>query len=329
MKIAIDAMGGEYAPQAVVEGAIQAAEKSKAELVLVGDKKAIEKELSKYRRFPAISVYPSSQVIEMHDSPSISIRRKKDSSIVKAVKLAKEGKIQAVVTAGNTGAAVAASVLSLRTLKGVDRPAIAIPLPTRQGVSVLLDVGANVDCKPRHLFQFGVMGEVYVRHILKKRNLRIALLNIGEEETKGNTLTKSAYKLFRNKDLNFIGNIEGRDLFSGKADVIVCDGFVGNIILKVSESLERIFKEFLREEISKEIVSKIGAYLMGSAFKGMKKKTDYSEYGGAPLLGINGVCIIAHGSSSAKAIKNAIFVAEKFIDYEINRHIVENIGKYT
>jgi len=329
MRISIDAMGGEHAPQAIIEGAVQATEKVKAELVLVGDESAIKNELKKYKSSPSISIHPATQVIEMSDLPMIALRKKKDSSIGKAIKLVKEGKMEAVVTAGNTGAAVAASMLSLRTLKGVHRPAIAIPLPTKEGTSILLDVGANVDSKPKHLLQFGIMGNVYASYILKKRSPRIALLSIGAEETKGNELTKTSYELFKSTSLNFIGNIEGTNLFSGKADVIVCDGFVGNIVLKVSESLEQTFKELLREEISKEIVTKIGAYLMGSAFKGLRKKTDYSEYGGAPLLGINGVCIIAHGSSSAKAIKNAIFVAEKFIDCEVNRHIEESIAKYS
>ncbi len=328
MKIAIDAMGGEYAPRAIVEGAVQASENIDAELILVGDESAIKKELGRYKKPSNISIYPASQVVQMHEAPTVAIRKKKDSSIVKAIKFAKGGEMIAVVTAGNTGAAVAASILNLRTLKGVARPAIAIPLPTMQGTSVLLDVGANVDCRPKHLFQFGVMGEIYAGYILKKRKPRIALLSIGEEESKGNELTKAAYKLFKSSPLNFIGNIEGTEVFSGKADVIVCDGFLGNIVLKVSESLGQTFKELLREEISKEIVAKIGAYFMGSAFKGLKKKTDYSEYGGAPLLGINGVCIIAHGASSAKAIKNAILVAEKFIDFEINKHITESISKY-
>lgn len=329
MKIAIDAMGGECAPQAIVEGAVQAAEHIKAGLILVGKEDEIGRELAKYKGFRNISIHPASQVVEMSDSPTEVLRKKKDSSIAVAVKLAQDGKVSAIISAGNTGAAVAASVLSLRSLKGVQRPAIAIPLPTMKGTSVLLDVGANVDSKPKHLFQFGVMGNVYASYILKKRTPRVALLSIGEEETKGNDLTKAAFKLFKDSSMNFIGNIEGRDLFQGKADVIVCDGFVGNIVLKVSESLEQTFKELLKKEISKELVTKIGAYLMGSAFKGLKKKTDYSEYGGAPLLGINGVCIISHGSSSAKAIKNAIFVAEKFIDYEVNKHIVENIALYS
>ncbi len=329
MKIAIDAMGGECAPQAIVEGAVQAVEHIKAGLILVGKEDEIGRELAKYKGFKNISIHPASQVVEMSDSPTEVLRKKKDSSIAVAVKLAQDGKVAAVVSAGNTGAAVATSVMNLRSLKGVQRPAIAIPLPTMKGTSVLLDVGANVDSKPKHLFQFGVMGNVYASYILKKRNPRVALLSIGEEETKGNDLTKAAFKLFKDSSMNFIGNIEGRDLFQGKADVIVCDGFVGNIVLKVSESLEQTFKVLLKEEISKELVTKIGAYLMGSAFKGLKKKTDYSEYGGAPLLGINGVCIISHGSSSAKAIKNAIFVAEKFIDYEVNKHIIENLSMYT
>lgn len=329
MKIAIDAMGGEHAPQVTVEGAVQAVREVNTDLILVGNELEIEKELRNYRGISSISVHPASEVIQMDEPPALAIRKKKDASIVLAVKLAREKKVAAVVTAGNTGAAVAASILNLGTLKGVIRPAIAIPLPTMEGTSVLLDVGANVDSKPKHLFQFGVMGEVYASYILKKFNPRLALLSIGEEESKGNEVTRATYKLFKNSALNFIGNVEGRDLFSGKADVIVCDGFLGNVVLKVSESLEQTFKELLREEISKELVAKIGAFLMGSAFKGLKKKTDYSEYGGAPLLGINGVCIIAHGSSSAKAIKNAILVADKFINYEVNRHIVESIEKYT
>ncbi|MCQ9208251.1 MAG: phosphate acyltransferase PlsX [Omnitrophica bacterium] len=328
MKIVLDAMGGDNAPGATVEGAVLAAKEFGSRIILVGMKDLLERELSKYGgNIPNIEIEHASEIIDMHDSPAASVRKKKDSSINTAVKLVKDGKAQAIVSAGNTGAVVCATTLYLRLLKGIERPGIAIVAPTLKGASLIIDVGANIDPKPVHLYQYAIMGDVYSRAILSKFNPTVGLLNIGQEASKGTDFTKKAYDLFAKSRLNFIGNVEGRDLFNGRCDVIVCDGFVGNVVLKVSESLAESLSALLKREMGENFITRLGALFSKSALMAMKKEMDYSEYGGAPLLGIDGICIIGHGSSSAKAIKNAIRVAGEAIDQKVNQHIIDSMNK--
>jgi len=330
MKIVLDGMGGDNAPGATVEGAVQAAKEFGSHVIIVGIKDVLERELSKYgSRFPNIELQHASEVIDMRDAPAASVRKKKDSSINVAVKLVKEGRGQAIVSAGNTGAVVCATTLYLRPLKGVERPGIAIVVPSLKGASLIIDVGANIDPKPRHLYQYGIMGDVYSRTILKKFNPTVGLLNIGQEASKGTDFLKKTYNLFAKSRLNFVGNVEGRDLFNGSCDVIVCDGFVGNVVLKVSESLAESLSSLLKRELGESFISRIGALFSKSALLAMKREMDYSEYGGAPLLGVDGICIICHGASSAKAVKNAIRVAAEFIEHKVNQHISESVASPT
>lgn len=330
MRIAVDAMGGDYAPESIVAGVVDALKELKgiAEITLVGKEEVVAKELSRHHisGLP-ITIKDAKEVIEMHESPAIAVKTKKDSSIAVATKTLKAGGVHAVVSAGNTGAVMASSLMTLGRLKGVLRPSIATLIPTLEGASILLDVGANVDCKAIHLLQFAMMGDVYAEYILGKTNPKIGLLSIGEEESKGNALTSEAFKLLKKSSLNFIGNVEGRDIINGRVDVIICDGFIGNVVLKFAESLAEMIFDFLKRELSKNLSLKLGAYLAKPAFKKFKKLVDYSEYGGAPLLGINGVCIICHGASSSKAIKNGIRVACEFIDHQVNLHIEERIER--
>ncbi|MEW6096698.1 MAG: phosphate acyltransferase PlsX [bacterium] len=328
MRIAVDAMGGDNAPEAIVGGVIDALKELEgiAQITLVGKEDVVRKELSRYQtKGLSIVIKDAKDVIEMHESPTMAIKNKKNSSIGVATKSLKEGEVDALVSAGNTGAVMASSLMNLGRLKGIFRPAIATLIPTLEGASILLDVGANVDCKPRHLLQFAMMGDVYAKHIMGNTNPKIGLLSIGEEEGKGNELTSHAFKLLNFSSLNFIGNVEGRDIINGKVDVVVCDGFVGNVVLKFGESLAEMIFDFLRRELSKNLSLRLGAYLSKPAFKKFKKLVDYSEYGGAPLLGINGVCIICHGASSSKAVKNGIRVACEFINHQVNFHIEERI----
>lgn len=327
MRIALDGMGGDNAPKAIVDGAVESAKENDFEIVLVGNRDIIEKELSRHRPYPTnITVHHASEVVEMHESPAISIRKKRDSSINVMVNLAKERQVDAIVSAGNTGAVVCAATLGLRSIEGVERSGIAVVIPTLKGETLLIDVGANIDAKPKHLFQYAVMGHVYSKYILGKKNPRIGLLNIGEEESKGTEFVKETFKLLEQSNLNFIGNAEGKDIFTGKCDVTVCDGFIGNIVLKVAESMAETIGQMLRRELNKGILTKLGAFLSKPAFRNLKKETDYSEYGGAPLLGIDGICIIAHGASTAKAIKNAIRVAGQFVVHHVNKHIMDAIN---
>lgn len=324
--IAVDAMGGDRAPGVVIKGAVEAAREWDIPIILVGDTELISQEL---KRYPAdhlpICIKHASEVVGMDESPAYAIRRKKDSSIKVAMDLVKRGEASAFISAGNTGACMATAMFRLGMLKGVDRPAIAALLPTQEGVVMLLDVGATVDCKPKHLFQFAVMGEVYARYILKMESPRVAILSIGEEDVKGNEVTKEAFRLLRNSTINFIGNVEGKEVYQSKADVIVCDGFMGNIALKISESVADMISRMLKQEISKSWRNKVGFFLLRHAFMDFKKTVDYTEYGGAPLLGVNGPCIIAHGGSTSKAIKNAIRVASEFVDRKVNEHIIEDL----
>ncbi|MDA8421946.1 MAG: phosphate acyltransferase PlsX [Nitrospiraceae bacterium] len=329
MKIAVDAMGGDNAPHAVVAGAVEAAAEYGISIILVGIEQIVQKELDKYPQAQTLplEIRNATEVVDMLDSPATVFRRKKNSSIRVANDLVKSGEAVAVVSAGHSGAAMATSLFVLGPIEGVERPAIATFMPSIKGTSIILDMGANVDCKPNHLLQFAVMGDVYAKYLLKIPNPRVGLLSIGEEETKGNELTKEAFKLLTETSLNFIGNVEGRDVMSGNADVIVCDGFVGNVVLKVSESVVEAIGLYIREGIGKSLVRKLGYLLMRPAFDSFKRRVDYAEYGGAPLVGINGISIIGHGRSSARAIKNAIRVAAELAKSEVNKHLHEDIEK--
>ncbi len=314
MIIALDAMGGDYAPATTVEGAIEAVTDYKEiSVILVGDEKQIKAELDKKNvsGLP-ITIKHASEVVEMSDAPLAALRRKKDSSIRVAIDAVKAGEADAILSAGNSGVVMTTAIYVLGKLPGVERPSIATIMPGLKHHFVLLDVGANVDCKPSHLYQFAIMGEAYAKYILNIERPKIGLLSIGEEDAKGNELTKEAFKLIKNSHINFMGNIEGQDIYAGEADVVVCDGFVGNITLKVSEGLAKTITRMLKKEIIDSASAKLGGLFFKSAFKNFKRKTDYSEYGGAPLLGITKPCIISHGRSSAKAIKNAIKVANVF-----------------
>ncbi|HOW42594.1 MAG TPA: phosphate acyltransferase PlsX [Candidatus Omnitrophota bacterium] len=317
MKIIVDAMGGDYAPDVVVEGAIAAVKEYGVEIILVGDETKVNALLKKASfHSPKISVYPSTEVIEMHDSPAVSVRRKRNSSIVVGLKLVKEGKADAFVSAGNTGAAVCAATLTLGLLPGVGRPGIATVMPSLKGCFLVIDVGANIDPKPIHMLQYGIMAHIYCVDILNKPNPSVGLLNVGEEESKGTDFLKESYELLSKSHLNFIGNVEGKHLFSGECDIIICDGFVGNVTLKVTESLAEAMQTFLKRHILSSPLGILGALMLKPSFRRFKKEIDYSEYGGAPLLGVNGVTIIGHGRSNAYAIKNAIRVARKEVEHK-------------
>ena len=327
MRISVDAMGGDYAPREIVKGALLAAEKLSGieKLLLVGDEKAIQAELAKHKgKVPScIEIVHASEVVGMGESPATAIRRKKDSSIARAVELVKSGKADAIFSAGNTGAAVAAATLKLRTLKGVDRPAIATVMPTPDKAFVLLDAGANPDSTPEMLQQYAVMGTIYSREILGCKNPGVGLLSIGEEAAKGNEVTKKTFSLLENSNINFIGNVESRDLFGGKVDVAVCDGFVGNVVLKTSEAVARMIGNWLKRMFKANPLRILGAILSRGVFNEMKRHADPSTYGGAPLLGANGVVIIAHGSSNALAAFNGIRVATEAVTHDVN-HLIED-----
>lgn len=314
MRIAIDAMGGDHAPAVNIDGAIEALkENSRLSIVLVGDENKIRSELEQRDRTGlSIDIRHASEVVEMDESPLTTLRRKKDSSIRVAIDLVKDGHAEAMISAGNSGVVMATALFVLGKIPGVDRPAIAAIMPSLKGHFVLIDAGANVDCRPLHLYQFGIMGEAYARCVLNIERPKIGLLSIGEEDVKGNELTRESLKLLKYGNMNFIGNIEGKDIFEGEADVVVCDGFVGNITLKVSEGLADTMSKMLKNEIMEIASGSIDPALLKESFKNFRNRTDYSEYGGAPLLGISKPCIIGHGRSSSKAIKNAIRVAGTF-----------------
>lgn len=329
MKIVLDAMGGDNAPAVEVEGAIQAVQEFDHDVVLVGDEVRIKKELDKHGfSSDKITLKHASEVIEMHDPAAISVRRKRDSSIVVGLDLIKKDQADAFVSAGNTGAVVCAATLSLRLLPGIERPGIAIVIPTLKGTSLIIDVGANINTKPIHLLQYGIMADAYSRYILGKTNPSVGLLSVGEEESKGTEFIKEAHTLLSESKLNFSGNVEGRDVYAGKVDIILCDGFVGNVILKISESVADTIMQSLKQEIKANFIATIGAVLSSSAFNELKRKMDYSERGGALLLGVDGRCIICHGSSTPKAIKNAIRVAAEFVKQDVNKHIIEELESY-
>jgi glycerol-3-phosphate acyltransferase PlsX len=322
MKIAVDAMGGDFAPQTIVEGAFLAAKHHGMRVVLVGDEDQVGKELAKYptSKLP-LYVHHAPHVVAMHDSPSTVIRRMKDTSIKVAMDLAKEGQVDGVVTAGNSGAAM----VILRNMEGVDRPAIATLHPTIREPSILIDSGGNVDCKPYHLVQFAIMGDVYARHVFGRKNPRIGVVSNGEEEGKGTDLTREAHEILKTTGLNYAGYVEGHGLNSGEVDVVVTDGFTGNVALKLSEGLGEMLKTLLQMEIRKSVRAKMGFALLRPAFENVLKRVDYSEYGGAPLLGINGNCVISHGASNGKAIKNAILLAVNMAKQRVNEVLRQNL----
>jgi glycerol-3-phosphate acyltransferase PlsX len=326
--IAVDAMGGDHAPRPEVEGSVLAAKEYGVRVLLVGQPNLIRAELAKHSR-PTLplGVIAASEVITMEDHPAQAFRRKKDSSVHVGARLVKEGEADALVSAGNTGAVMTTAKFIMGTLPSVDRVALAAPFPNAKGgVSVLLDVGANVDSKPEHLLQFGVMGEIYCRLTFGSRKPRVGLLSIGEEQSKGNELTRAVYERLKDLPVHFVGNVEGNDLFSGKVDVIVCDGFVGNIALKICEGLAMEIVKFLRKTYKGSLASQVGYLLSRGALKGIKRTMDYSEYGGAPLLGVRGVCVISHGKSNANAIKNAIRVAAGLARARVNEKIEQELS---
>jgi glycerol-3-phosphate acyltransferase PlsX len=329
--IAVDAMGGDHAPKSEVEGALRAVRSLGVRVILVGREEILSKALDQHdgwRDLP-VEIVHASERITMEDSAAKAVRAKRDSSIRVASRLVRDGVAQGLVSAGNTGAAMATAKMVQGMLPGVDRPALAGAFPTLRGSpAVIVDVGANVDCSPRMLAQFALMGTIYSRLIFRTTQPRVGLLSIGEEEHKGNDLTRSATPLLKSLPINFIGNVEGGDLFNGTADVIVCDGFIGNVALKVSEGLVDIIKHMLQESLKATITRQIGYVLSRAAFKDFKKRVDYSEYGGAPLLGIKGVCIVCHGRSNPNAIYNAIRVAAEFASNAVDRKIEDEMARF-
>lgn len=327
--IALDAMGSDRAPKPEIEGALQAARHFGVRVLLVGPEDRLRRDLERYpgaRRLP-IEVVHASEVITMEDKAAQAVRAKRDSSIRVGLRLVRDGRAAGFVTAGNTGAAMATAKIVLGMLPGVHRPALAAVFPTVLGTAAaLLDVGANVDCEPRNLEQFAVMGETYFRSMFGTKRPRVGLLSIGEESTKGNDLTLAAFDLIRQLPLNFVGNVEGRDLYNGKVDVIVADGFVGNVALKTSEGVANLVRAILRETLKATITRQVGAMLSRNAFTDFKKRLDHTEYGGAPLLGVKGVCFITHGSSNTNAMKNAIRVASEFAERRINQEIERGVA---
>jgi len=331
MKIAIDAMGGDNVSHPIVEGVLQAANlvQEGTEILLVGQEPVIRRELK--RRFMPrglpVSVIHAPEVVAMHDTPAAALRRGLDSSIKVAIALMKTGEADAIVSAGNTGVVMATALMELGRLEGVSRPAIASFFPTAKETAVVLDVGANASCRGLHLYQFGVMGAMYAGHILRRRRPKVGLLSIGEESSKGNEHTILAHQMLSKSSLNFVGNIEGRDILRGNVDVVVCEGFVGNVMLKFAESIDGLLTAQLRRYVMARLRYRLGAHLLMPALLAFRRDLDYAEYGGAPLLGINGVCIICHGGSSAKAIKNAIAVAQQMVRADVNSGICQQLQK--
>lgn len=329
MKIAVDAMGGDYAPEEVVLGAIEAVKSYSLDVVLVGDTNKIKAVLNRYgaKDNSHLSIVHASQVIDMGEHPAQAIRKKKDASIVVATQLVKDGACDAVVAPGSTGAAVTAALLGLGLIKGIERPCIATPIPSKKGITVLLDSGANANSKPKHLVEGAIMGSHYAKYILGVDKPTVGLLNIGEEASKGNELAQATYPLLEKlKTISFYGNVEGRDIPKGTVDVVVCDGFVGNVILKFGEGMAMFIIRLVKDTIkSSGFIAKLGALAVYPALRTLKKRLDFTEYGGAPLLGVDGSFIICHGSSKAKAIKNAIRVAGELAQQDVVGHIRKSI----
>ncbi|MBS1552266.1 MAG: phosphate acyltransferase PlsX [Bacteroidetes bacterium] len=330
IKVAVDAMGGDFAPLNDVSGAVIAAEEKRdsLEIILVGKEKLISEELNKHKiNLGNLSVVNATEVITMNDSPTDSLKTKSDSSISVGINLVKDKKADAFISAGNTGAVMTASILRLGRIKGVGRPTIGSLFPTDKGRTMVFDVGASVDCKPNHLLEFGVMGSIYMKYVYGIDKPKVGLLNVGEEKSKGDNLTLEAYDLLEKSNLNFVGNVEGRDVLRGRADIIVCDGFVGNVILKFAESVLDVMKSKFRTYSEKGFLQKIWVGMMYGTLKNVVLKDfDYQEYGGVPLLGVNGITIIGHGKSSPIAIKNMIYKAEEMIRKEVNSKISEELS---
>jgi phosphate acyltransferase len=319
-------MGGDSAPDTTVAGAIRAARELPVEVILVGQQDAIERQLRIHSKRPAnLSIQHASQVIGMDESPVASVRKKRDSSINVGLQLVKDRKADAFISAGNTGAVMTASVFIVGLLPGIERPGIAIILPGVKGDTMLIDVGANIDPKPLHLLQYALMGEAYARCVMGKARPTVGLLNVGAEESKGTDFMKETYTMVEGSGVNFVGNVEGHDIFTGEYDIIVCDGFAGNVALKTAESLAHAINVLLRRSLSMSPITRLGAWLARDAFIQLRKEVDYAEHGGAPLLGVDGISIIAHGASSAKAIKNAIRVAYESVHRELNKNMVAAI----
>ena len=327
MKIVVDAMGGDYAPKAIVAGVIDAVNELGVSIALIGLQDQIQQELSKYS-YPKekIEVIHAPEVVGMHEHATIAIRKKRNSSITLGVELLKTPGYDAFVSAGNTGACVAASTIVLGMMPGAERPGIGLVIPTLRNFAFMIDVGANTEPKPTHLLQWALMGKIYIQEVLGIKEPKIGLLNIGEEDSKGTDFSKETHQLMRERLASFIGNIEANEIYSGKCDCIVCDGFVGNVVLKVSESLMESAGALIKREVKKSPLALLGAFLMKSRLMHIKKLADYSEYGGAPLLGVNGIVMISHGRSSPKAIKNAIRAAMREVEHDILSCMIKEIG---
>ena len=331
MRIAVDAMGGDFAPQAIVEGALLAVRECAAieQLYLVGDERAIQAEIERCGGNPGrVAIRHASEVVGMGESPATAVRRKKDSSINRSMDLVKNGEADAVFAAGSTGAAVAAATLKMRTLEGIRRPGIAVAMPTpAEKPVVVIDGGATTDCTPEILMQFAIMGAAYSQRIIGQPEPKVGLMSVGTEEAKGNALSKEAFDLIEKSPVQFIGNVEGHDLFEGEVDVVVCDGFTGNVILKTSESVAHAIGKWLKRELTKNPVRILGSLLLSGGLRALKKKTSQKTYGGAPLLGVNGICIIGHGSSDKIAAKNGILQAVQAVEHRVNEAILDGVRK--
>ena len=326
-RIAIDSMGGDEAPASIVSGALVAARHFQVGLLLVGDRRAVERELSRHPGVGSLDVelLDAPERIEMTESAATSLRGKPQASIRVAAEAVRDGRAAALFSAGHTGASVVAAHAAFGRLPGVDRPALATIIPTRQRPAVLLDSGATVECRPQHLVQFAVMGAAFARVALECPHPRVGLLSVGEEETKGNDLTREAHQLLKQAPVRFVGNIEGRHVYAGDADVIVCDGFTGNVTLKTSEGLVEMVEQLLREELSSTFGTRVGYLLSRQAYRRFRKRLDYSEYGGAPLVGVNGLCIVGHGRSSPKAVRNAVAMAARFVREDLLEKLAHEI----
>lgn len=333
MKIVVDGMGGDHAPKVVVEGVKLALDQypDVSTLYLTGDPARLREEIDRaHLRDSRVEIVPAQSVVEMNDPSTIAVRGKKDSSITVAADLVRSGDAQALVSAGHTGAAVAATTVKWRMLKGVDRPGIATPFPAEHGTTHILDAGANVDAKPQHLVQYAIMGSVYAEAVGGIQKPRVGLLSVGEEEAKGSDFTKAVFAMLREiPDLHFVGNVEGHDLFEGGIDIVLCDGFTGNVVLKSVEATVKIMFKWLKREMKANSLRLLGAMMAKSAFHAVKARGSYESYGGSPLLGVRGICIIGHGSSSAIAVKNAVRVAREAINHEVNPHIEERLAAFT
>jgi glycerol-3-phosphate acyltransferase PlsX len=327
MRIVLDAMGGDHAPEVVVEGGVMAAREYNIEVVLVGPQEVVDAELAKHDTAGlSLPVVHASQVIEMTDEPSMAARKKKDSSMVVGMNLVKNGEADAFTTAGNSGGALAAALFRLGRIKGIKRPALSTVFPTQKGLCFISDVGANTDCRPVYLLQFGIMASAYAERVLGIPNPRVGIVSTGEEEGKGNILVKEAFKLLKKSDLNFIGNLEGKDIPAGLADVVVTDGFSGNVVIKLSEGVAALLMQVMEEEIKKRPMAVLGALLAKGALREVKSRLDYSDYGGAPLLGVDGVVIVGHGRSNAKAIKNMVRVGKEAVEKGMLEALREGIA---